>query len=271
MKNVYHLDHINKNLLALQCGEESGLCFFYKKYFSKLFRLALRMTKDDCIAESIVQDAFFLLWRSRSNYNSEEKIHDFLRTQVKHASSAYFRKPNNMFYQNLLQLDNVEGYQDFLVCQKEEDEENVNRLSSFEETKHKKEKQLKKLNDLIPHLKKDQQRFLQLFIDHDFNYDRIAAYLGGITEYEVGLRFQTVVQIIRKIFDCTTRTNNVKSKAREIPLGRLNENQMSIFHLRYELQLSFEEISERLNLNIVTVRKLFIDAHAKMKQSKQTA
>ncbi|WP_416365218.1 hypothetical protein [Sphingobacterium multivorum] len=41
--------------------------------------------------------------------------------------------------------------------------------------------------------------------------------------------------------------------------------------MRYELQLSFEQIAEALKLNSSMVKKLFVQAHIKLKTDKKTA
>ncbi len=62
------------------------------------------------------------------------------------------------------------------------------------------------------------------------------------------------------------------NRPRKIVLeGEFDKQQEEIFHMRYELQLSFEQIAEALKLNSSKVKKLFVQAHIKLKTDKKTA
>ncbi|ULT22803.1 hypothetical protein KUH03_26295 [Sphingobacterium sp. E70] len=53
--------------------------------------------------------------------------------------------------------------------------------------------------------------------------------------------------------------------------NEMTAEEAEIFRMRYELQYSFDQISEALQLDGGQVRKLFINAHAKIKVPKKTA
>lgn len=259
-----------KYLAMLQNGQEKGLTFFYQKYYNYLCFRSEKATQDDCAAESITQEAFLRLWLFRENLQSEEELFQFLKTQVKAAIHAFYSKTRNRFHRSLLRLDGIEDYQEFLLGYEleEEDEQDLVYLEQLEEEKKEK---LQKLEKLLPHLRKEQQLFLQLCLKYSFNYERIAYYLGGISDYEVSLQVEKTIETLRQIFQSGEKMEKLNSSSKYVIQGEINEQQEEIFRMRYDLQFSFDQIAEALHINASTVKKLFIEAHAKIKQTKKTA
>ncbi|RZF58101.1 RNA polymerase sigma factor [Sphingobacterium corticibacterium] len=259
-----------RHLAMLQNGQEKGLAFFYKKYYGYLAFRTEKATQDECAAESIAQEAFLRLWLFRENLQSEEELFQFLKTQVKSAVHAFYSKTRNRFHRSLLRLDGIEDYQEFLLGYELEDEEEED-IVYLEQLEEEKKEKLQKLEKLLPHLRKEQQLFLQLCLKYSFNYERIAYYLGGISDYEVSLQVEKTIETLRQIFQSAEKMEKLNSSSRYVIQGEINEQQEEIFRMRYDLQFSFDQIAEALKLNAAVVRKLFIEAHAKIKQAKKTA
>lgn len=270
MEILLHEKKININISLLNDGHEKGLNFFYKKYFSYLLSWAHRATKDECAAESITQEAMLRLWLFRENVESLQCIQDFLHGQLKEAIKTYYNKSNNRFHRSLLQLDGIEDYQEFMLGYEleEEEEEDVVYLEKLEDEK---KKQLNKLNNILPNLQEEQQLFIRLCLRYSFNYDRIAFYLGGISDYEVGLRVEKTIEALKAIFNSSEKLDLMNKPQKMVLQGEFDEAQAEVFHMRYELQLSFDEIAEALKLSGAQVRKLFVDAHATMRAAKKIA
>src|SRR5690606_33145942 len=260
-----------RHLAMLQKGQEKGLAFFYKKYYGYLAFRTGRATQDECTAESIAQEAFLRLWLFRENLQSEEELFQFLKTQVKAAIHAFYSKTRNRFHRSLLRLDGIEDYQEFLLGYELEDEEDEQDLVYLEQLEEEKKEKLQKLEKLLPHLRKEQQLFLQLCLKYSFNYERIAYYLGGISDYEVSLQVEKTIETLRQIFQSDEKMEKLNSSSKYVIQGEINEQQEEIFRMRYDLQFSFDQIAEALHINASTVRQLFIEAHAKIKQTKKTA
>lgn len=257
-------------LLLLQQGDEKGLNYFYNRYFSPILYRAQRATQDDCIGENIAQEAFFRLWLYRENIKTIEDITDFLHTQTKSAIQAYYYTTRHRFHRSLLRLDGIEDYQEFLLGYEieEEDEEDLIYLEQLEEEN---QERLAKLNALLPSLNQEQQLFIRLCLKFSFNYERIAFHLGGISDYEVSLRIEQSIETLRNVFSSSEKMN-VAAGSNKITLeGEFDEHQEEIFRMRYELQYSFDQISDSLNICANSVRKLFVQAHAKLKKSKRIA
>lgn len=264
------LNTTTQHLAMLQKGQEKGLAFFYKRYYGYLAFRSEKATQDACTAESIAQEAFLRLWLFRENLQSEEELFQFLKTQMKAAINAFYNKTRNRFHRSLLRLDGIEDYQEFLLGYEfeEEDEQDLVYLEQLEEEKKEK---LQKIEKLLPHLRKEQQLFLQLCLKYSFNYERIAYYLGGISDYGVSLQVEKTIETLRQIFQSAEKMEKLNSSSKYVIQGEINEQQEEIFRMRYDLQFSFDQIADALNLNPAIVKKLFIEAHAKIKQTKKTA
>lgn len=270
MNNIYVKKSIKNQVILLNQGIEKGLSFFYTRYFSYFYLRATRATQDPCASKSITQEAFLRLWLFRENVYSDNDIFLFLKTQVKSAIHIFFSKSRNRFHRSLLQLDAVDNYQEFLAGYEleEEEEENLIYLDQLEDEKKEK---LDKLNKLIPFLNIEQQLFIKLCLQYSFNYERIAYYLGGISDYEVSLQVEKTINTLRAIFKNADKMDRITRSRKVVLEGKLSPEQSEIFHMRYELQLSFDQIAHELKLNSTTVRKLFIEAHSRIKPSKQIA
>jgi len=261
---------IKTALESLHQGNEKGLKFFYHKFYDYFFFRAYRATDDECTGESIVQEAFLRLWLFRENINSEADILDFLKSQVKSAIQAFYQKSRNRFHRSLLRLDSIEDYQEFMLGYEleEEQEEDVVYLEQLELEK---KKRMDQINAVLPNLNSDQQLFIHLCLKYSFNYERIAYYMGGISDYEVSLRMEKTIDFLRTILNSEEKMQ-LMAKPVEFKLnGEMTEEEAEVFRMRYELQYSFDRISEALQLDGGQVRTLFINAHAKIKSAKKIA
>lgn len=259
-------DYVN----LLQQGNERGLNFFYHRFYEYLFFRTQRATQDQCAAESIVHEALLRLWLFRKKVKDIEDILSFLKTQIKAAIQVFYHKSHNKFNRSLLQLDAIDNYQEFLLGYEIEEEIEVD-LIYLEKLEEEKQQRLNQINSLLPSLNKDQQMFIKLCLKYSFNYERIAYYLGGISDYEVGLQVEKTIDNLRSIFNSSQKMDLISTSSKITIHGEFDELQSQIFHMRYELQMSFDQISESLQLNSAVVKKLFIEAHVKIKSKKKSS
>lgn len=265
---------LNKDIKAaiehLHNGHEKGLKFFYQKFYEHFLSRAHRATDDECTGESIAQEAFLRLWLFRENVHSETEVFEFLKVQVKSAIQAFYQKSRNRFHRSLLRLDSIEDYQEFMLGY-ELEEESEDDLLYIEQLELEKKKKMDQLNAIMPNLNNDQQLFIRLCLKYSFNYERIAYYMGNISDYEVGLQIEKTIEYLRSIIHSEEKMQ-LMAKPVEFKLnGEMTEEEAEVFRMRYELQYSFDKISEALQLDGGQVRTLFINAHAKIKSAKKTA
>lgn len=270
--NKLNIKKNTKNQITyLNNGVEKGLNFFYQHFYPYCYRRANRAIQDTCIAESIAQEAFLRLWLFRENVHSEPDILNFLKTQVRMAVHAYYNKSRNHFHRSLLQLDAFKNQQEFRDYS-EPKEECVEDLIDLKRLEDENKAKLHKIYTLLPSLNIEQQLFIKLCLQYSFNYERIAYYLGGISGYEVNIQVEKTIATLRAILNSNQKIDQMsKNPNMMIAQGNLTDEQFEIFHMRYELQLSFEQISQQLQLDPTTVKKLFVEAHSKIKPSKQIA
>lgn len=249
-------------------GNESGLEFFYRLYYPSIYYYGFRYIKDDVNAHCIVNEAFLRLWLSRKAINHVSEIKRFVEKISREGFKAYFRTANNKFNRNMLRLDELENYQDFMMGYDQYiDEYDDDIIESIEPDEHT-TKQWKELESLIPNLSSDQQLFIRLCIKYSFDYGRIAWHIGGISDYEVATKVEASIEKLRSII-CGTKKINLTAKKQKFRFeGNLDEQQMAILSMRYELQYSFEEIAGALNLEQGYIQKVFATTLLRIKKNK---
>ena len=251
----------------LQQGEERGLNFFYKRFFPALLKRTAHSIHDECAAESIVQEAFLRLWIFRKKIAEPEDTLPFLHAQVSAAIKSFYCITRNRFHRSLLRLDDSCHYKELLQSYDLE-EENVTNMEYSEQPA---KENMEKVMALLPHLTKEQQLIIGFCLKYSFNYERIAYYLGGISDYEVCLKVEKTIELLKTILNSDSKITAVNKIQHIATQGLFDETQAEIFRMRYELKLSFEEISAALKMDAVVIKRLFVDAHAHIKKSKQTA
>lgn len=256
-----------KNFEKFKNGKEEGLEYFYNQLYKTYAYRSERYVKCDCMAASIAQEAFLRLWLMRDRIESVEHMKEFIGKQIREAGSAYYRKSTVRFQRSLLQLDGIEDYQEFMMGYEMEEAYEEDTVFLEEIEKNKKE-QLDKLNALLPNLSEQQQLFVRLCLKYSFSYDRIGWHLGGISDYEVAQKIENTIAVLKAALSDSEKLNVIMGPKKIDFEGALSDEQAQILQMRYELQYSFEEIAEALNLKDSQVKKSFITAYAVIRKSK---
>lgn len=256
----------NTYLNKLKSGDEAGLTYFYSRFYQWYAYRAYRYIREDLDAHCATQEAFLRLWIFRENIEDVAHLHRFISGQVKEAGRAYHSRRSNQFRRKLLWFFDYDEPESLLPGEPPEWENGA--LLEIEEPDEGESHQLEALNRLLPHLGHDQQLFIRLCLKYDFNYERIAFYLGGIREYEVARRVNKCIEQLKSLLADSRRLSEV-SHTRTLRIDRqLSTEQADILRLRYELGNSFEEIATRLGLSPANVRTLFIQAFTTIKHGK---
>jgi len=256
----------NTYLNKLKSGDEAGLTYFYSRFYQWYAYRAYRYIREDLDAHCATQEAFLRLWIFRENIEDVAHLHRFISGQVKEAGRAYHSRRSNQFRRKLLWFFDYDEPESLLPGEPPEWENGAS--LEIEEPDEGESHQLEALNRLLPHLGHDQQLFIRLCLKYDFNYERIAFYLGGIREYEVARRVNKCIEQLKSLLADSRRLSEV-SHTRTFRIDRqLSTEQADILRLRYELGNSFEEIATRLGLSPANVRTLFIQAFTTIKHGK---
>ncbi|SEL29693.1 sigma factor-like helix-turn-helix DNA-binding protein [Parapedobacter koreensis] len=262
--------NIEKAFLRFKADEESGLNYFYHAYYDYYAWRAYRFVKDDVVGHAIAQEAFLRLWLMRGVIRDVAHLHEFLGLQLRDAGMAYFRKTVNHFHRSMLRLDGIEDFQEFMLGYDVEEEQEEDTVY-LEQLEAEKQRQLEQINHLLPNLTDQQQLFIRLCLRYGFNYERIAHHLGGISDYEVAQRVEQCITNLKAALSDTAKLDSATRTKPLIAEGMLTEEQAQVLAMRYDLQYSFEEIAEALQLDDAKVKSLFVQAHTVIKKGKQSA
>lgn len=245
-------------------GNEKGLEFFYQILYPSAYYYGFRYIKDDVNANCIVNEAFLRLWLSRKVITGPKHIEAFIKKLTSDGCKAYYKTSSNRFNRNMLRLDELESYQDFIGTCDEDDSYTLYQQEPEEELKN----QWKKVEAVIPNLTSDQQLFIRLCIKYSFDYSRIAWHIGGISDYQVARKVERTLQCLKAIITDTKKLNSVGKTSTFRFEGDVSEEQLMILQMRYELQYSFEEIASALNLSQGYIQQAFAAASLKIRKTK---
>lgn len=252
----------NTCLTQLRNGDEAGLAYFYRRFYRLYAYRASRYIREDLDAHCAVQEAFLRLWIFRENIDDIPHLHRFMNEQVKEAGKAYHRKRSNQFRRKLLWLFDYDDPDSLMASPEWPDGPSL----EIEEPDEQHSEQLESLNRLLPHLDRDQQLFIRLCLRFDFNFERIAFYLGGIREYEVAQRVNKCIERLKSLLADSRKLSQVTRTHTLRMDQQLTSEQADILRHRYELGNSFEEIAGILRLSPEKVRTLFIQAFTIIKR-----
>ncbi len=265
LKSEQHkLDRVNFE--RFKAGDEKAFSHFYNHYYKHYAFRANRFVKDDVISNSIAQEAFLRLWMMRNRIKDSYDIQEFLMKQVKDAVRLFYTQNNVRFHRAMLRIDGIENFHDYIHTEERSPGEEDNVMLNYLEEE--KKVQIKKIKTLIPNISQEHQLFIRLCLKFSFNYERIAYYLGGISDYEVSLIVEKCLQKLKVLLLNASRMNTLSVKRPLLVEGELSDEQMAIFKMRYDFNYSFDQIALKLNLNSKDVKNAFIEAHLSLKNSR---
>jgi len=247
------------HIRLLQVKDEQGLGHYYKRFYTPLYYWALNYLKDDTAASAITQDAFLLLWLMGKKVDSTTQVYQLLSSQVQKNCRRYYKQSVRTFQQMLVRLDDLEpGHVDALLQGVEiaAEEKDFEKGEDAELDSNK----WKAVERALPNLAGPQQTLIKLSLRYAFNYERIAWHLGGISDYELALKLE---QAIKNLRDILTSAQKLEAAAQARAFnysGSLSPEQAALFHMRYALKLSFDEIATQMNLSRAQVNTIFLKA-----------
>lgn len=267
ISNISLQTHSNYYFKEFLEGNEKGLEYFYRLLYPSLYYRGLRYIKDDVNAGCIVNEAFLRLWLARKTISSPAQIEMFLKKLISDGCKAYFKVSGNRFQRNLLRLDELENYQEFIADHDTEMDDDGQLIYQSEPEEQIRE-QWEKVEAVIPNLSLDQQMFVRLCIKYSFDYGRIAWHIGGISDYQVARKVEKTLACLKSIITDTRKLDLVGSSSKFRFEGDVCEEQVSILHMRYELQYSFAEIAAALKLDQGYIQQAFVRASLKIRKIK---
>ncbi|WP_316844625.1 sigma factor-like helix-turn-helix DNA-binding protein [Pedobacter psychrodurus] len=261
--NAAHAIHFEE----FRNGNEKGLEFFYKLLYPRTYYYGFRYIKDDVNAGSIVNEAFLKLWLSRKVITCPEHIETFVRKLTSDGCKAYYKTSNNRFNRNMLRLDEIENYQDFMGGYDPALDDGSDIFYHHEPGEEEK-KQWRRVEAVIPNLGQDQQLFIKLCIKYSFDYGKMAWHIGGISDYQVARKVEKTLECLKSVITDTEKLSKIEKTSMFSFEGDVSEEQSMILQMRYELQYSFSEIASALNLDQGYIQQAFATASLKIRKTK---
>ncbi len=248
------------NYKLLKEGDSSALVDIHARYNRMVFWLGKGNISDDFIVESLVQDTFLKLWANRDNIESEKHLFFFLRMVIKRECYTYYTSPKHKFSRKINALESYENYQDYLAGYDPKDDiqnwkEHESQQADFE-----------KIIQVLPLLKPERKRLIELCLKFGFQYKPIAKVMGTSiiqTSNEVKKAIQDLKNILNQ--SSTIKANQqctVKSDCKE----QITAEQQKVVRLRCEHKYSFTAIAAELNISQKEVHTAFITAYTLMQE-----
>lgn len=134
------MDTSNRLFLACKMGDEKAFEALFHRTFARLHDFAFRITRDDVIAEDILQDAFIKLWNKKDqieNINIEAYLFRLVRNQcldyirlIRVISEKKIQLESVSKYEELYRIDFIRDEPYLLICEelKSEIEKTINSL-----------------------------------------------------------------------------------------------------------------------------------------------
>ena len=87
-----HLQSDDQAILEqLRKGEEAAIDVLFRKYYTFLCRVVVRVVKDENVAEDLAQEVFFDLWRKRDTLHINTSLKAYIRRAGVNRSLNYIR------------------------------------------------------------------------------------------------------------------------------------------------------------------------------------
>ncbi|MFC4213080.1 RNA polymerase sigma-70 factor [Pedobacter petrophilus] len=101
----------NKQLELLISGCEKAFTFFYNRYESRIFKVALRYLKCEDAAQELVQDVFLKLWTKKGCLQIERPVEAWLYTVGKNEIFNILKRQANL-WKVMNQLKQTHSFED---------------------------------------------------------------------------------------------------------------------------------------------------------------
>lgn len=87
--NFEYSDH--EIIALLKSGSEDAIDKIFKKYYTYLCRAVMRIIPDPVLAEDLVQDVFYDVWRKRETLNIKSTLQGYLKKAAVNKTLNYIR------------------------------------------------------------------------------------------------------------------------------------------------------------------------------------
>jgi RNA polymerase sigma-70 factor (ECF subfamily) len=80
---------------AIGQGDQHAMTLLYDRHHSRVYRFALRLTRDSTLAEDIVSDVFLDVWRHADGFRAKAQVSTWLLGIARHKSFSAIKRRSN--------------------------------------------------------------------------------------------------------------------------------------------------------------------------------
>ena len=247
----------------LSSGDPFALEKVHARYSRMVFWLGKGIISDDFVVESLVQDTFLKLWANRDKIESEKHLFFFLRKGMKRECYTYYTSPKHKFFRKINALESYENYQEYLAGY--DPKEDVQDRKEQESQ----QKDFEQITKVLPLLKPERKRLIELCLKYGFQYKPIARLMGtSITD--TSNEVKRAIEDIKNIINQGSQLEKVSQPTKDIKVQEeITEEQEKVLDLRLERKFSFSAIAAELKLTKEEVHKQFIAAYNYMQEKNE--
>jgi len=241
-------------------GHPCALEKIHARYSRMVFWLGKGIISDDFVVESLVQDTFLKLWANRDKIESEKHLFFFLRMVIKRECYTYYTSPKHKFFHRINALESYENYQDYLAGYdpKDDVQDRIEQESQ--------QKAFEQITKVLPLLKPERKRLIELCLKYGFQYKPIARVMG-ISITNTSNEVKKAIEDVKTIINQGNQLETIVKPENDIKIQeKLTEEQEKVLQLRLVQKYSFAAIAEELNLTQKEVHKEFIAAYKYMQE-----
>lgn len=236
-------------------GDENGLDYLYRQLFNPLVCHGLQIIKDEFSVNTIVQDAFLKCWRFRDRLTSLLHAYRFMRMNVSWDCYDYYKQPANRLISRGVILENLPDNTD--ISDLEEKLDGADKTDQFEEL-------LQSVYNVIPYLPPNRQTILTLYFKYGFSHKQIAKRYAASSQ-SISIELQKGLEHLKKIIHAKKRLTTTNNLNKERPYAKYLEGDLlTVFTLRKEKKLGFDEIDRIVNFPQSYVLQQYILAYSKL-------
>ncbi|MCW3466672.1 RNA polymerase sigma factor [Chitinophaga nivalis] len=245
-------------------GCQEGFSHIWRMLYRPVFNFARRIISDEFEIESIVQDAFLLIWERREIMENIEHVRGYIRQRVKWNCYSYLNSANTKRMQKLIPLDFYEDNGIVLAISDPWQEDCLQGAMLREE------EQRQQLEKAIAYLPPNEKMIASLQLQ-GYRVEDIAARIGqpckdvGREQKRIGRTLKPIVDRLKNVAGAIENTPMLSVRDYAVYLSPL---QIELFKLRYEKKYDFTQISIEMNLNKWDVVKMHLLIMRKINRAK---
>lgn len=231
-------------------GNEQVLAWVYDLFYERLLRYRRKITDNDFVINTAIQDAFMKCWKMREQMEHMRHIYYFLRLNIRWSCYAHYRKEHARGDYVSFEANDEQ------VWMADPDSLETN-IAANESAKEK----VRLIDAVIPCLPMNRQTVLKLYFRYGFSYQYIAKRLS-ITHAAAYKEVESSLLVLKKIIHSQERLSRHAFAAAPMQLPEIDKKHYrhllvhrwhSVFHL------SFKEIGERLKLQEDEVKRIYVE------------